>query len=114
MDVMSRVAMVKEIAPSLKLLTKSINSVGDYLFFSHIEWDKGEMRYLFSIYLARRSLRTDLSDIENILSPLVDEHSDLFTIKRMTPIELEGLFVTYQIDISISEYYTRDDQWTQN
>jgi hypothetical protein len=111
MDVNRQIRNLQAIVPSLKVLTKPINAVGNYLFFSHVEFDQVQPRYLFSIYLARKALRTDLGDILEVLTPLMEEHSDLFTIKRMIPIQLEGLFVTYQIDISISEYYTKEEPW---
>lgn len=111
MDIAAQMRNLQAMAPSLKILTKPINTVGDYLFFSHVEFNDAKPRYLFSIFLARKELRSDLEDIMAVLTPLMDQDTELLTLKSMKPIKLDGLFVVYQIDISVSEYFKREDPW---
>lgn len=113
MDIDTQIANIQSMAPSLVLLTKPLNTVGDYLFFSHVEFpgDEPAPRYHFQIFLARKELRSKLEDIMEVLTPLMEANSDLFSLKSMKPIKLDGLFVVYQIDISVSQIYTKEDEW---
>jgi len=97
--------------PSLKLLTKPINSVGDYIFFSHIDFSDDALRYNYIIYLARKELNSNLKDILEVLKPLIKLNSELFRLEKMKPIPLEGLFVVYELHISVSEHWSKDIKW---
>jgi len=111
MDLAAALGKAKALVPNAVMLTKPINAEGDYLFFSHISFEGTRLRYHFSLYLARKRLRTDLANLQRTLSPLIEERGELLTMEKMTPIALEGLFVVYQLDFSMHEDYIKDDAW---
>jgi len=109
MDIASVIDQVKPLVPKAQMLTKPINSVGDYLFFSHMSFAQTVPKVHMSIYLARKELRTDLADVFEVLETLMAERSELFEIEKMRPVPMEGLFVIYQIDIAVHLYYQRGE-----
>jgi len=111
MVILEQIKQIQSIVPTLKLLTKPINSTGDYIFFSHISFDDVALRYNYIIYLARKELNSNLKDIIKVLNPLINLHSELFTLKKMKPIPIEGLFVVYELNISVSEKWSKDIEW---
>ena len=111
LNVAEQITNLQQIVPTLKILTREINTPGDYLFFSHVVFDQSSYRYAFKIYLARKRLEIDLADITRVLDPLTERNSELFRLVRMQPLQKDKLFVVYEIALEVSEHYVLEDPW---